>query len=915
MDNNYSSSGNGDGGVGIPDDLRCKRSDGKQWRCTAMSMPDKTVCEKHYIQAKKRAANSALRASLKKGKRRKVHESDVYLDNRNDDMDEANEDETLEEYALSRPKKNFKGKIQNRETSYSPESSPGGSFRDSLRGDNEAEFSKSADNQMPSYGDLSRVAMDEHTNKSRNNNDSDGMEEYSDGSTESSEEIDEQPCHQCQRNDKILWCLRCNRRGYCGSCISTWYSDIPLKEIQKACPACRGSCVCDTCRRTERFIKARICKIPAQEKLEYLYSLLSSVLPVIKKIHNQQTYEVDLEKRLYETDVNLARTKLSADEQMCCNFCRTPIIDYYRDCENCSYDLCLNCCKDLRKASAVRQDREGMAEPPIKTNIFVGKFHKWKANRDGSIPCPLRECSGVPSLVLCRTFKMNWVAKLVKNAEEIVTGCKVIDVDNLDNKEASDPAYLKAATREDSDDNFLYSPSFEDTETMGINIFRKYWLRGHPVIIKQVCNNSISGWDPVNICRYILEMTNEKLDENMQVKAIDCWDGSKVEIEVDQFIKGYSEGMIQENGKPQIMKWIVGIAPSIFEEFLSYQNPEIIIRLPFLEYIHPKWGLLNVTAKLPQYSLQNDAGFKVLISYGANEKLAEGDSVTKLSFSINDKVFILVHSNVKQCALRSEIFEISDANEYSETPKTTTSIEECPLAPSNDGNPNSLMYANTGDIKDETLREHQMIPCPSNDDSNDPELSGVCNGDLKGTGPGAVWDIFRRQDVQKLHEFLKMNFKVAEEVDYVNPLYGEEVYLNEQHKRLLKEQFGVEPWSFEQHIGQAVFIPAGCPFQLRNVQSTVQLSLDFLSPESLGEAAKMAEEIRCLPDDHEAKSKMLEVGKISLYAASCAIKEIQKLVLDPKFSSYIGPEDVNLTKMVADNLENVTKHRQRVACP
>lgn len=29
---------------------------------------------------------------------------------------------------------------------------------------------------------------------------------------------------------------------------------------------------------------------------------------------------------------------------------------------------------------------------------------------------------------------------------------------------------------------------------------------------------------------------------------------------------------------------------------------------------------------------------------------------------------------------------------------------------------------------------------------------------------------------------------------------------------------GVEPWSFEQHLGQAIFIPAGCPFQSRNLQ-------------------------------------------------------------------------------------------------
>lgn len=71
--------------VGIPEDLRCKRSDGKQWRCSALSMPDKTVCEKHYIQAKKRAANSALRASLKKAKRKSsLEDADVHLESKHE---------------------------------------------------------------------------------------------------------------------------------------------------------------------------------------------------------------------------------------------------------------------------------------------------------------------------------------------------------------------------------------------------------------------------------------------------------------------------------------------------------------------------------------------------------------------------------------------------------------------------------------------------------------------------------------------------------------------------------------------------------------------------------------------------------------------------------------------------------------
>lgn len=48
-------------------------------------------------------------------------------------------------------------------------------------------------------------------------------------------------------------------------------------------------------------------------------------------------------------------------------------------------------------------------------------------------------------------------------------------------------------------------------------------------------------------------------------------------------------------------------------------------------------------------------------------------------------------------------------------------------------------------------------------------------------------------------------------------------------------------------------------------QSTVQLGLDFLSPESLGDAARLAEEIRCLPNDHEAKQQVLEVGQGKFY--------------------------------------------------
>lgn len=44
-----------------------------------------------------------------------------------------------------------------------------------------------------------------------------------------------------------------------------------------------------------------------------------------------------------------------------------------------------------------------------------------------------------------------------------------------------------------------------------------------------------------------------------------------------------------------------------------------------------------------------------------------------------------------------------------------------------------------------------------------------------------------------------------------------------------------------------------------DLQSTVQLGLDFLSPVSLEQSSKLAEEIRSLPNDHTTKLHMVEV--------------------------------------------------------
>ncbi|KAG5006746.1 hypothetical protein JHK82_024686 [Glycine max] len=232
---------------------------------------------------------------------------------------------------------------------------------------------------------------------------------------------------------------------------------------------------------------------------------------------------------------------------------------------------------------------------------------------------------------------MNRVAKLVKNVEEMVSGCRISNADGPPETGLNDLRLCQYFHREASDDNYLYCPASDDIKTDGIGSFRKHWKTSEPIIVKQVFDgSSILSWDPMVIWRGILETTYEKeKDENGMVKAIDCLDGSKLA----HFMKGYFEGHILENGWPQLLKLKDWPTPSASEEFLLYQRPEFISKLPLLQYIHSKWGLFNVVAKLPHYSLRNDVGPKIYISYGISDELRRGDSVTNLHFNMRDMVY------------------------------------------------------------------------------------------------------------------------------------------------------------------------------------------------------------------------------------------------------------------------------------
>ncbi|EPS57919.1 hypothetical protein M569_16897 [Genlisea aurea] len=151
-----------------------------------------------------------------------------------------------------------------------------------------------------------------------------------------------------------------------------------------------------------------------------------------------------------------------------------------------------------------------------------------------------------------------------------------------------------------------------------------------------------------------------------------------------------------------------------------------------------------------------------------------------------------------------------------------------------------------------------------------------------GTNGVAIWDIFRREDVPKIIEYMMkhqkefLHFKNLPLEHVLHPIHDQTFYFDEMHKRQLKEEYNIEPWTFEQHLGEAVFIPAGCPHQVKNRQSCMKVALDFVSPESIKECIKLTQEFRRLPQGHRSKQDILEIKKLVVCAAGAAVDEIGK---------------------------------------
>ncbi|PAA84810.1 hypothetical protein BOX15_Mlig018660g3 [Macrostomum lignano] len=107
--------------------------------------------------------------------------------------------------------------------------------------------------------------------------------------------------------------------------------------------------------------------------------------------------------------------------------------------------------------------------------------------------------------------------------------------------------------------------------------------------------------------------------------------------------------------------------------------------------------------------------------------------------------------------------------------------------------------------------------------------------------PGALWHVFRPADAAKLRRFLA----AGAENGGGNPLAEQTgTYVGPAELDRLRLKCGLRPAVIVQFQGDTVFVPAGAPYQVRNLHSGISLSVDFVSQESCRQCLATGREMR-----------------------------------------------------------------------
>ncbi|CAM8905754.1 unnamed protein product [Rhodiola kirilowii] len=751
-------------------------------------------------------------------------------------------------------------------------------------------------------------------------------------------------CHMCKKpGSRMTKCSTCKKELFCIECIKKRYF-TSREDVEKSCPACRKECSCDTCLLNQSK-DAKHQDNPnderRMEKVAHIRQLIYLLLPVLKHIKDEQRFELQLEAKIKgkeQCEVLIQQVENGCDKQLYCKNCKNCIVDVHRSCEDCSYSICLNCSRDLSEGltegvdtvlskyfDRTKNERKFSHELPSPLSS-----HYWKFGvNGGNICCPPVNFGGCGHglLVLRSVFTASWINELEERAAKAVSTFN--HTDGIDVSTCSDTGHeseimnqvQQASSRQNSDDNFLYYPIMKDGRLL--DNFHDHWQKHHPIVVRNVLQQkSDLRWDPIFFFCSYLERCRTDSPDAAEVEASNCLNWCEVEIGIRQSYVGHLKGWNHANMWNETLKLKGHLASHILQRKFPDHYAGIVHSLPYQEYMNPMVGRSNLAVNLPP-EVKPDLGPYVHFSYGIGSDSV--DAMGKLCYNSYDSVNIMVHATAvpvpsEQITRVRKLME-KKWYEYQDASTVITSDVTSPKKkrkPSKKGDSLTVAEVSNEDSERPTTCEGESgESCNSvvvhessgrsaanvnrlRESTSDSEASNLCsekpddqiivqnfgNSDAAEDSPsiscGAEWDVFRREDIPALLDYLKKN---SEKLSHTSnnsknagqPILGQSVFLDAMDKSRLKEEYNIEPWTFKQRVGEAVIVPAGCPYQIRTLKSCVSVAFDFVSLESASASIHLSDELRLLSEVHDSNEHKLEVWKMVLYNISAALQQLREL--------------------------------------
>lgn len=244
-----------------PDGLRCRRNDGKKWRCSHWRIHKQSYCELHYLQSK---AKSFHLKNSTKGKRTKPHshasnsKSKSKFNSRESENDEEEEEEEVIPQKKNRSvsgtkshphanegvlRKNSKRVLEDsdkevvvpkkRRKLYDENGTGSGRKSDKEKKKKNAKVEEGVvvlDRKERSREMIKRMLLDlecdddDDEEQLRVRKSSSSSYKSNNNGKGSSSVSQSQMCHQCQKSDRrVIRCHKCPNRRFCLPCIQRWY--------------------------------------------------------------------------------------------------------------------------------------------------------------------------------------------------------------------------------------------------------------------------------------------------------------------------------------------------------------------------------------------------------------------------------------------------------------------------------------------------------------------------------------------------------------------------------------------------------------------------------------------------------------------------------------------------------------------